>query len=79
MADLLFEIGTEELPAGFILPALEQLQQNFIRKATELQLGFGQVKVAGTPRRLALIVQDLRRAAAGSPGRASGTFCQSRS
>lgn len=59
MADLLFEIGTEELPAGFILPALEQLQQNFIRKATELQLGLGQVKVAGTPRRLALMVQDL--------------------
>ncbi len=59
MADLLFEIGTEELPAGFILPALEQLQQNFTRKATELQLGFGQVKVAGTPRRLALIVQGL--------------------
>ncbi|MDD3813919.1 MAG: glycine--tRNA ligase subunit beta [Desulfocapsaceae bacterium] len=59
MADLLFEIGTEELPAGFILPALEQLQQNFIRKAAELQLGFGQVKVVGTPRRLALIVQNL--------------------
>ncbi len=59
MADLLFEIGTEELPAGFILPALEQLQQNFISKATELQLGFGQVKVAGTPRRLALMVHDL--------------------
>ncbi|MDO9043264.1 MAG: glycine--tRNA ligase subunit beta [Desulfocapsaceae bacterium] len=59
MADLLFEIGTEELPAGFILPALEQLQQNFIRKVTELQLGFRQVKVVGTPRRLALIVQDL--------------------
>ncbi|MCX5870773.1 MAG: glycine--tRNA ligase subunit beta [Deltaproteobacteria bacterium] len=59
MADLLFEIGTEELPSGFILPALEQLQQNFIRKATDLQLGFGQVKVAGTPRRLALMVQDL--------------------
>ncbi|MDO8946223.1 MAG: glycine--tRNA ligase subunit beta [Desulfocapsaceae bacterium] len=59
MADLLFEIGTEELPAGFILPALEQLQQNFIRKAAELQLAYGQVKVAGTPRRLALIVQNL--------------------
>ncbi|MBW6521659.1 MAG: glycine--tRNA ligase subunit beta [Desulfoarculaceae bacterium] len=59
MADLLFEIGTEELPAGFILPALEQLQQNFIRKAGELQLGLRQVKVAGTPRRLALMVQDL--------------------
>ena len=59
MADLLFEIGTEELPAGFLLPALEQFQQNFIRKATELQLGFGQVKVVGTPRRLALMVQNL--------------------
>lgn len=59
MADLLFEIGTEELPAGFILPALEQLEQNFIRKADELQLSFGQVKVAGTPRRLTLMVQDL--------------------
>jgi glycyl-tRNA synthetase beta chain len=59
MADLLFEIGTEELPAGFILPALEQFQQNFIRKADELQLTFGQVKVAGTARRLALIVHDL--------------------
>lgn len=59
MADLLFEIGTEELPAGFLLPALEQLQQNFIRKADELQLSMGQVKVAGTPRRLALMAQDL--------------------
>ncbi|MEK6201615.1 MAG: glycine--tRNA ligase subunit beta [Desulfobulbaceae bacterium] len=59
MADLLFEIGTEELPAGFILPALEQLEQNFIRRADELQLSFGQVKVAGTPRRLTLMVQDL--------------------
>jgi glycyl-tRNA synthetase beta chain len=59
MADLLFEIGTEELPAGFIFPALEQLQQNFIRKATELQLSLGQVKVAGTPRRLALMVEGL--------------------
>ncbi len=59
MADLLFEIGTEELPAGFILPALDQLLQNFTSKADELQLAFGQVKVVGTPRRLALMAQDL--------------------
>jgi len=59
MTDLLFEIGVEELPAGFILPALEQFQQNFIRKARELQLGFGPVKVVGTPRRLALMVRGL--------------------
>lgn len=59
MADLLFEIGTEEIPAGFILPALEQFQQNFIRLAAELQLGYVQVKVVGTPRRLTLLVQEL--------------------
>lgn len=59
MADLLFEIGTEEIPAGFILPALEQFQQNFVRRAGELQLGYAQVKVVGTPRRLALMVYDL--------------------
>jgi len=59
MADLLFEIGTEELPAGFILPALEQFHQNFIKKASGLQLAYGQVRVLGTPRRLALLVQDL--------------------
>jgi len=59
MADLLFEIGTEELPAGFILPALEQLEQSFIKKVQELQVGMGKVRVAGTPRRLTLLVQDL--------------------
>lgn len=59
MTDLLFEIGTEEIPAGFLLPALEQLQHNFTRKATELQLAFGEAKVLGTPRRLAIIIHDL--------------------
>ncbi len=59
MTDLLFEIGTEEIPAGFLLPSLEQLRQNFVRQADELQLAFGKVQVMGTPRRLALIVHDL--------------------
>jgi glycyl-tRNA synthetase beta chain len=59
MRDLLFEIGTEELPAGFIKPALVQLHDNFIRKAEALSLGHGEVAVKGTPRRLALIVRQL--------------------
>ena len=34
MADLLLEIGAEELPAGFVPPALEQLQRD-LAKALE--------------------------------------------
>ena len=59
MKDLLFEIGTEELPAGFLQPTLEQLRTRFIERAGELQLGYDDVKVMGTPRRLAIIVTDL--------------------
>lgn len=59
MRDLLFEIGTEELPAGFIQPALAQLHDNFVRKAEALNLVHGEVTVKGTPRRLALIVWQL--------------------
>ena len=59
MRDLLFEIGTEELPAGFIQPALAQLHDNFVRKAGTLNLVHGEVAVKGTPRRLALIVRQL--------------------
>ncbi|MEA3467172.1 MAG: glycine--tRNA ligase subunit beta, partial [Thermodesulfobacteriota bacterium] len=59
MSELLFEIGTEELPAGFQKPALTQLKQNFIDQAKELNLAHGSVVVMGTPRRLALLVAEL--------------------
>ena len=59
MRDLLFEIGTEELPAGFIQPALAQLRENFIKKAAALNLDHGDVICKGTPRRLALLVFGL--------------------
>ncbi len=56
MRDLLFEIGTEEIPAGFLKPALEQLRDKFTLKASDLKIGHGTVKVMGTPRRLVLLV-----------------------
>lgn len=59
MSDLLFEIGTEELPAGFQKPALGQLQENFIREAKALKLEYSSVRCLGTPRRLALLVEGL--------------------
>jgi glycyl-tRNA synthetase beta chain len=59
MRDLLFEIGTEEIPAGFLEPALSQLETLFTKKASELKITHGAVSVMGTPRRLALIVSDV--------------------
>ena len=59
MHDLLFEIGTEELPASFLKPALTQLHDNFTQKAADLKISHGPVKVIGTPRRLVLLVSDV--------------------
>ena len=59
MSELLFEIGTEELPAGFQKPAMLQLEENFIHEAKELNLEYSSVKTLGTPRRLALLVEGL--------------------
>ncbi|CAG36215.1 glycine--tRNA ligase subunit beta [Desulfotalea psychrophila] len=59
MRDLLFEIGTEELPAGFQRPSLQQLKEKFIQKAAELKIEHGAVVTLGSPRRLTIIVKDL--------------------
>ncbi|WP_457575461.1 glycine--tRNA ligase subunit beta [Desulfomarina sp.] len=59
MQDLLFEIGTEEIPASFLQPALQQLSDKFSQKAEELKIGHGHIKVVGTPRRLALCVENV--------------------
>jgi len=57
--ELLLEIGTEELPAGFIPDALAQMKDIAARLLNEKHISFGSVSVAGTPRRLALVVSDL--------------------
>ncbi len=59
MSELLFEIGTEELPAGFQKPAMAQLKVNFTKEAKALNLEFATVRCMGTPRRLALLVTGL--------------------
>ncbi len=57
--NLLFEIGTEELPARFIEPALQSLK-NFVQSKLEtLDIPYDEIKVAGTCRRLALYVENL--------------------
>lgn len=49
MTQLLFEIGTEEIPASYIEPALAFMEQSVQDKLKELGLGFGAVHTAGTP------------------------------
>ncbi|WP_378953799.1 glycine--tRNA ligase subunit beta [Pelosinus sp. sgz500959] len=57
--DLLLEIGTEEIPARFMSGALEQLKHVATTKLTELRIGYKEIQVLGTPRRLVLVVRDM--------------------
>ncbi|MFN3599042.1 MAG: glycine--tRNA ligase subunit beta [Aquificaceae bacterium] len=58
MRDLLIEIGTEELPAGVISPAVEYLKE----KLSEI-LGREDIKTYATPRRLAFFVENFENKA----------------
>ena len=49
---LLFEIGSEELPAGFVDPALAFLETELPKQLAEHRLSCSNVVVDGTPRRL---------------------------
>jgi len=57
--DLLYEIGVEEIPASFVLPALDQMQDSLREGLEQARLQFGDVLTYGTPRRLAIIVKDV--------------------
>ncbi|MFA5536803.1 MAG: glycine--tRNA ligase subunit beta [Bacillota bacterium] len=57
--DLLFEIGTEEIPARFMGPALDQLNKLAKEAFEEARLDYRDVSAYGTPRRLTLYVSNL--------------------
>jgi len=59
MADLLFEIGAEEIPAGFVPPALKQLEDDLAKALADARLAHGEVRAVGTPRRLAVWARDV--------------------
>ncbi len=56
MNRLLVEIGTEEIPAGYIQPALESFASILAKKMKESRIAHGEMHIYGTPRRLAVIV-----------------------
>lgn len=59
MDRLLLEIGTEEIPSGYIRPALEALSAKLLQKIDEMRIAHGTVRTFGTPRRLAILVADV--------------------
>jgi len=58
-AELLVEIGSEELPFDFIPPALASLKECTERMLVESRLSYRSVRTVGTPRRLVLVVSGL--------------------
>ncbi len=59
MASFLLEVGTEELPASFIVDALRQWQERIPRNLDDHQLTTSKVSVYATPRRLAVLIEGL--------------------
>ncbi|CBE69718.1 MAG: glycine--tRNA ligase subunit beta [Candidatus Methylomirabilis oxygeniifera] len=57
--DLLFEIGIEEIPSGYLTPALKDLATQARRLFEEHRIAFTGVRTFGTPRRLTLHVERL--------------------
>jgi glycyl-tRNA synthetase beta chain len=57
--ELLLEIGVEEIPAGFVLPALDNLERLMRGRLDGLGLEYAAIQTAATPRRLAICVAEL--------------------
>lgn len=59
MADFLLEVGTEEVPASVVVPALEQLGRDLATLLRRERIAFSEVRTVGTPRRLVAYVTDV--------------------
>ena len=66
MKRLLFEIGTEELPANYMPNILKDLKALALKKLQDARVPFADVTVLGTPRRLAVLVSGVEETQADS-------------
>jgi len=78
VADLLLEIGGEEIPAKFLARALADLPGLVETRLREARLAYQSIRALGTPRRLAVVVRgladrqpDLRERVVGPPAQAA--------
>lgn len=58
-AELFLEIGTEEIPAGFLPRAMNDMASLMEKELLSARIAFGEVKTFATPRRLVLLVKDV--------------------
>jgi len=72
MEKLLFEIGTEEIPAKFMPGILAQLKELAEKKMDELRIPYEAVKVYGTPRRMTFLADGVAEHQADSTIEAKG-------
>jgi len=65
MSELLLEIGTEEIPSGFIPGALEEMKGLLEKEFLNYRIAFKEIKAMGTPRRLVLSATGVAEAQEG--------------
>jgi glycyl-tRNA synthetase beta chain len=58
-AELFLEIGTEEIPAGFLPPAMADLERLLRRELEDARIAFEAVRTFATPRRLAIALSGI--------------------
>jgi len=58
-ANFLCEIGTEEIPAGYIPPAVDNIKKLITEKFNENRIEFKEIAIYATPRRFAILVSKL--------------------
>ncbi len=59
MPTLLIEIGSEELPASYIQPALDSFAEKLCHQLRSHRISYGKCVTMGTPRRLAIRLEDV--------------------
>ncbi len=59
MPDLFIEIGTEEIPAGYIEPALADMGRKLAEFFAKGRVSAGTPQLMGTPRRLVVHIPDV--------------------
>jgi len=60
-AELFLEIGTEEIPAGFLPPAMADLERLLKKELDHARVAYDSVRTFATPRRLAIAVTGVAR------------------
>jgi len=58
-AELFLEIGTEEIPAGFLTPAMNDLERLLRKELDTARIPYGEVRAYATPRRIAISIANV--------------------